>query len=172
MQKGGRMEELKLIRPSMDHRQQYQEMMDEWESFGGRLNPGALRRYSNRQQKNVTYEEWLKWIEDDRRAGQDLYFFMQGTAILGAISIRRRCAEVDGHSGYGIRPSQRRKGYAAKMLSMALPIMKGYGINPVIITCAKDNIGSAKTIRRNGGIYIKDAADEDGEIVEIYHIPV
>ncbi len=58
------------------------------------------------------------------------------------------------------------------MLSMALPIMKGYGINPVIITCAKDNIGSAKTIQRNGGIYIKDAADGDGEIVEIYHIPV
>nr|WP_304430580.1 GNAT family N-acetyltransferase [uncultured Acetatifactor sp.] len=79
---------------------------------------------------------------------------------------------MDGHSGYGIRPSERRKGYAAKMLSMALPIMKGYGINPVIITCAKDNIGSAKTIQRNGGIYIKDAADGDGEIVEIYHIPV
>ena len=37
---------------------------------------------------------------------------------------------------------------------------------------AKDNIGSAKTILRNGGIYVKDAADEDGETVEIYHIPV
>ena len=166
------MEELKLVRPSIEHKRQYQEMMDEWESFGGRLNPGALRRYSHRQQKNVTYEEWLEWIEADRKAGQNLYFFMQGTAIMGAISIRRRCEEVDGHSGYGIRPSERRKGYAAKMLSMALPIMKGYGINPVIITCAKDNIGSAKTIQRNGGIYIKDAADGDGEIVEIYHIPV
>lgn len=166
------MEELKLVRPSMEHRQQYEEMMDEWERFGGRLNPGALRRYSNAQRRNVTYEEWLQWIEEDRLADRDLYFLMQGDAILGAISIRLRCAEVDGHSGYGIRPSRRRKGYAAKMLSMALPIMKGYGIAPVIVTCAKDNIGSAKTIRRNGGIYIRDEADEDGEIVEIYHIPV
>ena len=114
------MEELKLVRPSIEHKRQYQEMMDEWESFGGRLNPGSLRRYSHRRQKNVTYEEWLEWIEEDRRAGQELYFFMQGTAILGAISIRRRCAEVDGHSGYGIRPSKRRKGYAARMLAMAL----------------------------------------------------
>ena len=156
----------------MEHKRQYEEMMDEWEGFGGRLNPGALRRYSHARQKYVPYEEWLEWIEKDREAIQDLYFFMKGPVILGAISIRYRCAEVDGHSGYGIRPSQRRRGYAAKMLSMALPIMKGYGIAPVIITCAKDNIGSAKTIKRNGGIYVKDAADEDGEIVEIYHIPV
>lgn len=165
------MEELKLVMPSMEYKRQYEEMMDEWESFGGRLNPGALRRYSHKQQRNVTYEEWLQWIEYDRQAGQDLYYFMKGTAILGAISIRVRCAEVDGHSGYGIRPSQRRKGYAAKMLSMALPVMKERGIDPVILTCARDNIGSARTIRRNGGIYIKDAEDDDGEIVEIYHIP-
>ena len=105
------MEELRLVRPSIGHKRQYQEMMDEWESFGGRLNPGALRRYSHRQQKNVTYEEWLEWIEADRKAGQNLYFFMQGTAIMGAISIRRRCEEVDGHSGYGIRPSPGRPGW-------------------------------------------------------------
>ena len=164
------MEELKLVRPSVEHKRQYEEMMEEWEGFGGRMNPGALRRYSHKQQRNVTYEEWLQWIEDDRQAGQDLYFFMKGSAILGAISIRLRCAEVDGHSGYGIRPSQRRKGYAAMMLSMALPVMKERGIDPVIITCAKDNIGSAKTILRNGGVYIKDAADGEGETVEIYHI--
>lgn len=164
------MEELKLVKPSMEHKRQYEEMMDEWEGFGGRLNPGALRRYSRTRQRNVTYEEWLQWIEDDRQAGQELYFFMKDAAILGAISIRRQCAEVDGHSGYGIRPSQRRKGYAARMLSMALPIMRGYGIDPVVISCAKDNIGSARTIQRNGGVYIREEVDEDGETVEIYHI--
>ncbi len=30
------MEELKLIRPSMGHKRQYEEMMEEWEGFGGR----------------------------------------------------------------------------------------------------------------------------------------
>ena len=34
--------------------------MEEWETFGGRLNPGALRRYSKKQQRNVSYEEWRK----------------------------------------------------------------------------------------------------------------
>ena len=67
------MEELRLVRPSIGHKRQYQEMMDEWESFGGRLNPGALRRYSHRQQKNVTYEEWLEWIprEKDLSVGSE-----------------------------------------------------------------------------------------------------
>lgn len=147
-------------------------MMDEWEAFGGRLNPGALRRYSNVRQENVTYEEWLEWVKEDRDTAQDLYFCMDDDILLGAVSIRYKCADVDGHSGFGIRPSERNKGYATKMLSLALPIMRDYGINPVVISCAKDNTGSAKTILNNGGKYIRDAVDDDGEIVQIYHITV
>lgn len=54
------MEELKLVRPLAEHKLQYESMMEEWETFGGRLNPGALRRYSKKQQRNVSYEEWRK----------------------------------------------------------------------------------------------------------------
>ena len=169
------MEELKLERPTQKHKLQYESMMDEWESFGGRLNPGALRRFSNKQQRNVSYEEWLKWMEDDRKEGQDLYFFLKGNRIIGGISIRfKRTTQnvgADGHSGYGIRPSERRKGYASTMLSMVLPIMKEYGINPIVITCAKENIGSAKTIIKNGGKLMEEVIEPDtGEMVQIYHI--
>lgn len=166
------MEELRLVRPSLEHKQQYEEMMDEWEAFGGRLNPGALRRYSHREQKNVTYERWLEWVEENRDTVQDLYFLMRGSSLLGAISIRCTCADVDGHSGFGIRPSERKKGYATQMLSMALPIMKEYGINPVIISCAKENTGSARTIQNNGGKFVREAVDDDGEVVQIYQIEV
>lgn len=58
------MEKLFLVRPAAEHEKQYEEMMDEWGKHGGRLNPGALRRLSNSQQKNVTYAEWLKWMEE------------------------------------------------------------------------------------------------------------
>lgn len=163
------MDILRLIRPSLEHKQQYEAMMDEWEEFGGRLNPGALRRYSHTRQKKVEYEEWLEWIEEDRKAGQELFFLAKGSHVLGAISIRHKCADIDGHSGFGIRPSERNKGYATRMLSLALPIMRDYGINPVIISCARDNIGSAKTIQNNGGKFVREA-DDDGEIVQIYHI--
>lgn len=165
------MEELRLVRPSLEHKKLYEEMMDEWEAFGGRLNPGALRRYSRVEQKNVTYEKWLEWVEEDRKTVQELFFLMGDNNILGAISIRYKCADVDGHSGFGIRPSERKKGYATKMLSLALPVMKDYRINPVVISCAKDNTGSAKTIQNNGGKFIREVV-EDGETVHIYHIVV
>lgn len=60
------MEDLYLVRPSYEHEEQYNTMMDEWEACGGRLNPGALRRYSNVQQRKVTYTEWLKWKNKTR----------------------------------------------------------------------------------------------------------
>lgn len=169
------MENLFLVRPRYEHKAQYEEMMDEWEEQGGRLNPGALRRFSNSQQRKVTYTEWLKWIEEDQKAGQDLYFFTNSEIILGAISIRPKknvkIIGMDGHSGFGIRPSERNKGYATKMLSMALPIMKGYQINPAVITCDKDNIGSAKTIINNGGYLVKEVVGEQaGNMIQVYHI--
>ncbi len=164
------MQELKLVRPLPEHRLMCEAMMDEWEAFGGRMNPGAIRRFSNLRHQNVTYEEWLKWTEEERRIVQDLWFFMTDELIVGAISIRYKSAGVDGHSGFGIRPSQRNKGYATQMLSQALPIMKSYGISPVILSCARDNIGSAKTIRGNGGRFVREAVDDEGEILQIYHI--
>lgn len=94
---------------------------------------------------------------------------MKENSLLGAISIRYKGDAVDGHSGFGIRPTERNKGYATKMLSLALPIIKNYGINPLILSCAKDNTYSAKTIQNNGGKFIQEV-DDDGEIVSIYHI--
>ena len=168
-----------FAQPSGDHEKQYQEMMDEWETHqakhGGRLNPGALCRYSNSQKRTVSYLEWLKWINDDRKAGQDLYFYISGDKIIGAISIRpKKNAQnigLDGHCGFGIRPSERKKGYATKMLSMALPIIKEYGINPLVITCDKENIGSAKVILNNGGILMDEVMGEKSEqLIQVYQI--
>lgn len=158
-----------LVHPSLLHKRQYEEMMDEWEAFGGRINPGAIRRYATGQKEPVSYEQWLSGVEKEKNT-QELFFFMEDERLLGAISIRLyKNIGLEGHSGYGIRPSERRKGYAARMLSMALPIMKGYGILPVVITCAKENTGSAKTILRNGGVLQGEALDE-GELIQIYHI--
>ena len=165
------MHELKLVRPSLEHKPLYEAMMDEWEAFGGRINPRALRRYSEAQQKSVAYEKWLEWMKEDRETVQDLYFFMDDERILGAISIRYKCSGIYGHSAYGIRPSERNKGYASQMLSLAMPIMKSYGINPVVLSCAKTNIGSAKTILKSGGKFVEEVMEEDtGEVMQIYYL--
>ena len=94
---------------------------------------------------------------------------MEGERILGAISLRYQSMGIDGHIGFGIRPSERKKGYATRMLELALPLMAECGQNPVIISCAKDNVGSAKTIQKNGGTLVEEV-DDEGELTQVYQI--
>lgn len=162
-----------LVRPIAAHQAQYEQMMEEWEGFGGRLNPGVLRRYSRKLQRKVSYDQWLSWIAEDRETVQDLYFFMGDERILGAISIRTgEKIGIHGHTGYGIRPSERGKGYATRMLAMALEVMREKGINPVVVSCDEDNLASAKVIRNNGGVWVRNVTEDGGNVVKIFEICV
>lgn len=77
--------------------------------------------------------------------------------------------EYGGDIGYGIRPSERRKGYASNMLSLALKKCKSIGLSKVLITCSKDNFGSAKTIINNGGVLDSEDID-NSEVFQRYWI--
>jgi predicted acetyltransferase len=94
--------------------------------------------------------------------------------IIGVVNIRHRLTEKLFHSGehigYGIRPSERRKGYTTKLLSLSLEKAKELGIQKVLVVCDADNIGSEKTILNNGGICDIDYVMEDGNIVKRFWI--
>lgn len=77
--------------------------------------------------------------------------------------------ETGGHIGDGIRPSERRKGYVTAMIGLALEECRKLGIDRVLICCDKDNIGSAKSIQRNGGV-LENEVEENGNIVQRYWI--
>ncbi len=85
-----------------------------------------------------------------------LYFMVNDAGrILGSIHFRHELNDFlkhfGGHIGYGVRPAERRKGYATLMLKMMLDIAREKGYKRVFITCNDDNVGSAKTIENNGG---------------------
>ena len=94
--------------------------------------------------------------------------------MVGAVNIRHYLNDKlmfdGGHIGDGVRPSERRKGYATKIIALALDECKKLGIDKVLITCNKDNIGSKKSIINNGGILENEVIDEDGEKVLRYWI--
>lgn len=141
---------------------------EEWEKSGEKLVPYAARL------RGMDFEDWLKNVklmETHAPVGfvnSSLYFLLNGDRILGAIDIRHSLNEyligVGGHIGYGVRPSERRKGYATLMLSLALPMAKELGLKKMLITCNKGNIASEKTIRNNGGVLENELEDGD-EIV-------
>lgn len=84
-------------------------------------------------------------------------FAFVGPSIVGRVSIRHALndvlEQVGGHIGYVVVPAFRRRGYATTMLRMALKIAhEELGIGRVLVTCDDDNIGSIKTIEKNGGV--------------------
>ncbi len=71
-----------------------------------------------------------------------------------------------GHIGDGVRPSERRKGYATEMIRLALEECKKIGIDRVLMVCYKDNIGSRKSIINNGGVLENELPAEDGKMTK------
>ena len=77
--------------------------------------------------------------------------------IVGMIQVRHRfndyLREYGGHIGYSVRPDERRKGYASRMLALTLPYCRELGLTRVMISCLVENEGSRRTILKNGGVY-------------------
>lgn len=162
-----------LVAPTPVHQTLYEEMMDEWEAFGGRLQPGALRR------SGASYAQWLRWMEQDRHADtcpegsvpQDLLFLIRrdgaGDALLGAVTIRRPipggATPRDGAFGLGIRPGERGKGHGKRLLRMAMEMAaRDYGMTALCLTCDADNLESARMIEACGGVPQARYTREDG----------
>lgn len=165
------MDQITLILPDETHRDQYLAMMEEWLSFGGRLNPGALRN------NGAPYEKWLSHIRADQDARtcpegkvpQTLYLaFNDAGELVGAVSLRPQMNAITlqeaGHVAYGVRPSQRRKGYATQMLALAVDKLNALGVDRVLVVCAADNLGSIKTILNNGGVLENEITSSNGEL--------
>lgn len=66
------------------------------------------------------------------------------------------CMKWSGNFYYQVRLSERRKGYATKMLELGLNELKKIGFDIVYGQSSAGNIGSAKTIENNNGIFIKE----------------
>ncbi len=86
--------------------------------------------------------------------------------IVGMIDIRHYLNEyltqVGGNIGYGVRKSERNKGYAKQMLKLALEKCKELKIKKVLITCDEDNIASEKVIL-SANAKLEDIRNVDGE---------
>ncbi|MBC7959878.1 MAG: GNAT family N-acetyltransferase [Vallitaleaceae bacterium] len=166
----------KIVKHNEVSEAQYTSYIAEWESTGELIVPYATMR------KNLSFSQIQdKWAESEtKRAYQQgfvpstLYFMVDGQGrILGAIHFRhelnKNLLNNGGHIGYGIRPSERRKGYSKLMLTQMLKMIKAKGYDKVLITCDEDNVASAKTIEACNGIF-SDRIESDGEWTRRYWI--
>lgn len=168
---------LELIYPENKHNEMWVDIVSEIENAGEKIIPFALSFCQN------DFETFLQRTKDNRE-GVNIGSFVPATTyflmdenrnrILGAVNIRHYLNEEllfrGGHIGYGVRPSERRKGYAAEMLRQALGICREMGLQKVLVTCDKGNMGSARTIMKNGGIFENEVSETSGNIIQRYWI--
>lgn len=164
------MGELRLVKPSIEFEQEYLDMLDDWKKSGEKPIPWILRLYPGDFPSFVEMlEGFSKGIGlKDYEVEHSTYWLVNDDGrILGVVNIRHRLNDDllrrGGHIGYGIRPGERRKGYAGEMLRLALEIVKSMGIERALLVCNKENIASAKTIIKNGGVL--ESEDMDGEVI-------
>ena len=133
----------------------------------------------------VTYEEWLlelkkrediEYLKQINRYQSKTFFVVRDSddKIVGMINVRYNISEDKlktwaSHIGYGIRPTERRKGYAKIALYLGLLEERKLGEEKVLLNCAVDNVGSNKTILSLGGKLEKTIFDEYDKTMTNYY---
>lgn len=172
---------LKLVKASFEYQNQIINMLEEWIDYNS-ITPSANRSpWAIFQNDFHDFEYYINRLDiikpEEGKVPASTYFCLDENRnfMLGAVNIRHYLneylLEYGGHIGYGIRPSERRKGYASAMIGIALKKCKILGIDKVLLVCNKDNIGSAKAIINNGGV-LENEVIKDGEIMQRYWIDV
>jgi predicted acetyltransferase len=166
---------LVLVKLSNEYRTHLNEMMDEWFLAKEKIVPYSIRR--------IDYKDFEKYLQGFEEEEHGVPGFVPATTFfgldternifIGAVNIRHHLNESlllnGGHIGDGVRPSERRKGYATKMIALALDECRKLGIDRVLMVCDKSNIGSAKSIINNGGV-LENEIEIDGNVEQRYWI--
>ena len=172
---------LKLIKLTKEYEKQLCEMIDEWKSDQevNHTNHSPWAIFKNDYHDFEYYLEHLELKEATEDRVPDSVFFLldeDRDRLLGAVNIRHylndSLLKEGGHIGDGIRPSERRKGYATEMIRLALLECKKLGIDKVLMTCDQDNIGSVRSIVKNGGILENEFVNAEGHVEQRYWISI
>ena len=128
-----------------------------------------------------SYDDWLKSVQDNASSDTvnpswvvtDTYFaFDENDRIIGIIDLRHELNDFlkdFGNSGYSVRPTERRKGYATQMLKLILERAHQIGMEKIQLSVERSNEASVKTILKNGGKYERSFTFE-GEEADVYMI--
>ena len=173
------MSKLILVRPGEEHINEIRAYRDEWRAHdthshgdSGLYKKEDIADWVNfcRLMKKKETAPNPKWVEADQ-----FMLMREGEPrILGMINFRHYLndgyvSEHSGHIGYGVRPSERRKGYAKAMLALCLEEARACGLDKVLVCCDLDNAGSRSTIKACGGKFER-LAITGAEVDERYWI--
>lgn len=167
---------IRLIVPSINHKEAALRFRQTFYDSGEKTIDG-----SECFDRIESYEEWLSLVTDNADTNTlraksvltDTYFaFDNNNQIVGIIDFRHELNDFFkdfGHSGYSVLPSERRKGYATKMLELIIDRARSCGLTEIQLSALRSNIPSVKTILNNGGKVVR-SFEFGGEIADVFII--
>lgn len=177
-------EKFYLENPSMERKKDVIEYMNEHVKYNSNINgTGSFDHVL----EGETYEECMDRyykIQDneyaksiDRCPGKTYFLIRKNdNKLIGMINIRHHLTPKmlvhGGHIRYGIRPTERRKGYNKINLYLGLlKALEEFNLDKVMLDCDVKNLGSDKTIQALGGVLKRtDIDDYDGALTNVYWI--
>ncbi|WP_242261539.1 GNAT family N-acetyltransferase [Bacillus cereus group sp. BfR-BA-01453] len=166
-----------LLTPTTDLQEEYLDFYNEWKDSGETMIPWVITKdpsnFPAMVQELLDAHNGIN-LPDSLVPDSTYWLVTDHNRIVGAVNIRHSLTEhlfnAGGHIGYGIRPSERRKGYATKLLALSLEKAKQLNITKALIVCDEVNTASEKTILHNGGLRDEDFIEEDGNVVRRFWI--
>ena len=160
-----------IVALSLQHQAAIGEYVAEFTDAGEKVIHGYFGKPDWSHVKTVeTLAAWERGEELGGWVPSSTRFLVHEGKILGNFNVRHRLTDalllLGGHCGYSVRPSERKKGYATLMLSHAKEHARAMDIDRMLLTCQRENIGSAKTIENNGGI-LQDVVRHEEQDVDI-----
>lgn len=167
---------VRLIRPTNELEEQALDFRQEFFDNGERIING-----SEMLDHIDSYDEWLSSVTANTSSETvnpdwvvtDTFFALDDAGrIVGIIDLRHTLNDFlkdFGNSGYSVRPSERRKGYATQMLGLLLTVARDCGMSELHLSVERTNEPSIKTIIKNGGAYER-SFEFEGEQADIYRI--
>lgn len=175
---------VELVKPSLEYKDSFIEAVKEFERENKSIYINdKLSKIGSSDLEN-DFENFLDRINNKEtssdlppgRVPQTQMWLVENGQFIGWIKIRHQLNEAllvqGGQIGYAIRPGKRKMGYGTKILQLALPIAKSFGIEKALITCDDDNVGSIKIIENNGGILENKVVNQDGTLKRRYWIEI
>jgi predicted acetyltransferase len=149
---------LKLVEPDESRREESIAYLEEYGAAGESWGQGVLaeiRRDFRGFARRV--RQWEQGLGDPPDGvPTSVFLLMLGRHIIGECTLRHRLTDSlrddGGHISYGVRPSERGKGFATQMLRLVLDQARLRGLKRVLLTCDKGNLASARVIQKNGGV--------------------
>lgn len=153
---------LKLIHAvNMDYnnvKNYYNSFEDKWSD----LNCYAITQVVNGPQSYFdyisVYEPNLYYLINDEKPD---YIIGYGSIEDSTVLNYHKSYLNTGNIGYGIRTTERNKGYGTLLLKLLLLECEKFGMHEVCVSCLNENIASSEVIKNNKGKLEKEFFDED-----------